>query len=1062
MAFSAQIIANRVSSIIQSRGRNYINRVEITKTKSGSIQAIVYGTYRYQASINKDAKGRYIDKCDCPYGETCKHTVALAYVIEKNPMLISILDTTSLAIKGPLSSRQLMQTLEEINRVYYENHKYDRPPEQLKENHGLYYRFKTEEEYGRVPYSKLAIETGRYLIHPKTNKLTLRNNKSLSETMNEPGYITPLDENIMKILSYSVHKKSRYSFSSYDSLPIHDDIIDELFSLLTQAQMVLWEDNIPLTIASESAQFTIECIQTINGYTWQPTFNYQNKKQIIKKQDIIFFNHKPVIAKFEQSLYRLQNDMDIATLQPALNLGSFSSEIFKNPQVVNKILTISQIVPIQLPINLTKDATAEAPTPLLLLDRDITPWTVELFMTYGDYRFPAGSTTPLLFNNSINNKISKRDLAKEKDLYQQICTLFKMQEPFRILYEDREYFLHKVFPQIQLNWKIALKNEISPVKRSIAHFNFDQTSGINWLDIDGTVKIDDSTLALSDILDELLKENPFLTIKGASYLLSSQDKQKLLKLSAYYNKKERKVKLSRFHLGALDELDGIIDTSKLNNTWQQTLKAIHSFKILKEAPLPKIFQAKLRPYQQEGVNWINFLKEYKFGGILADDMGLGKTIQTLTILANTHEDKSITKPSLIVAPTSVVYNWQEEISRFTPGLRTHLYIGKERTFPKDKNINIIITSYSLLWRDHELFTRRNFYYIILDEAHYIKNHKSQTAKVAHQISAEHRLSLTGTPLENNLTELWSQFAFVNPELFGALEHFKQTFVNPIEKYQSLEAKQHLQRLIKPFLLRRLKRDVLKELPAKIEQTIWCEMNEKQRTLYDVMKQHYQAKILKIVEQKGIKKSQIEILEALFRLRQICCHPDLLKLNERKSYSFLPEKLRDIHTSTKLELVIELLQTAIAEGHKVLLFSQFVTMLNILQNELNKVKISSLMLTGKTKNRQKLIKTFQTNMSYSVFLLSLKAGGTGLNLTVADYVIHYDPWWNPAVEIQATDRAHRIGQTKSVSVYKVLVKDSIEEKIQALQEKKKGLIEDIIGGTSHGKGLTREDLEFLLK
>lgn len=240
------------------------------------------------------------------------------------------------------------------------------------------------------------------------------------------------------------------------------------------------------------------------------------------------------------------------------------------------------------------------------------------------------------------------------------------------------------------------------------------------------------------------------------------------------------------------------------------------------------------------------------------------------------------------------------------------------------------------------------------------------------------------------------------------------------------------------------------------------MEEKQRILYEAMKQYYQAKILKIVEQKGIKKSQIEILEALLRLRQICCHPDLLKLDKRKSYPFLPAKLHNIHSSSKLETVIELLQTAIAEGHKVLLFSQFVSMLNILQTELNKAKISSLMLTGKTKNRQELIETFQTNTSYSVFLLSLKAGGTGLNLTVADYVIHYDPWWNPAVEIQATDRAHRIGQTKSVSVYKILMKDSIEEKIQALQERKKGLIEDIIGGTSHGKGLTREDLEFLLK
>jgi len=283
----------------------------------------------------------------------------------------------------------------------------------------------------------------------------------------------------------------------------------------------------------------------------------------------------------------------------------------------------------------------------------------------------------------------------------------------------------------------------------------------------------------------------------------------------------------------------------------------------------------------------------------------------------------------------------------------------------------------------------------------------------------------------------------------------------LKKQQDAEVKLHLQRLIKPFLLRRLKKDVLKELPAKSEQTILCEMDTMQRSLYNTIKQYYQAKILKIVEEKGIKKSQIQILDALLRLRQICCHPDLLKLSERTHYSFLPKKFQSVHSSAKLEAVIELIQTAVAEGHKILVFSQFVSMLKILETALEKNHIMTLMLTGKTKNRQEVVDAFQTDPSKSVFLLSLKAGGTGLNLTAADYVIHYDPWWNPAVESQATDRAHRIGQHKSVSVYKMLIKDSIEEKIQALQEKKKGLIEDIIGGASHGKGLTKEDLAYLL-
>ncbi|MDO8609330.1 MAG: DEAD/DEAH box helicase [bacterium] len=567
---------------------------------------------------------------------------------------------------------------------------------------------------------------------------------------------------------------------------------------------------------------------------------------------------------------------------------------------------------------------------------------------------------------------------------------------------------------------------------------------------------------MSEILDELFKDDPFLQIKGSTYLLTPQDKEKLLRLGSFYDKKTRKIQLSRLHVGALEQLEDIVDQSKLDESWKKAIHAIQSFTSLKEAPLPKIFNAQLRPYQQEGVNWLSFLKEFQFGGILADDMGLGKTIQALSILAHSHENPKINNPSLIVAPTSVIYNWKEEIQRFTPNLNTYLYIGKERIFPKDKSTQVIITSYALLWRERELFTKHRFHYVILDEAHYIKNHKSQTAKTAYQLSADYRLSLTGTPLENNLTELWSQCSFINPGLFSNLENFKETFVTPIEKYQNMEAKERLRYLIKPFLLRRLKQNVIKELPPKIEQTLWCEMSSKQRTLYNAIKQYYQAKLLKIVNQKGIKKSQIEILEALLRLRQICCHPDLLQLENRKSYSFLPSSLRNIHESIKLESVIELIQTAVAEKHKVLLFSQFVSMLEILRSELDKAKIPYLILTGKTQNRQEIIKQFQNESTHSVFLLSLKAGGTGINLTAADYVIHYDPWWNPAVEVQATDRTHRIGQTKSVSVYKILIKDSIEEKIQALQEKKKGLIEDIIGGISHGKGLTKEDLAYLFE
>lgn len=1071
MGFSSHIVASRTSASIRERGRSYISRVKMVRSKPGEIHAMVFGTYPYHTSISLSKKGEYIDECDCPYGPSCKHTVALAYAIERDPGLIAMLDSAVRVPQMPLSAQGVLKTLAEIDRIYHENERLTPPAHHQKENHGIYYRFHTQVMYGYLyyknganPFPYLTIETGRYIVNPQTGKLTLRNSKTLSETVYEKEHLAPVDEAIIRTLSYSLQRQSRYYYGSAGT-PLHDDIIDELFSLLAQVPMVVWEDGTPLEITQERAELTLACKQTADGYTWEPALMYKNERHTLQEENLRLFEHKPVIAKVGSSLYRLQNELDLQTFQPALSLKNLATEALQNPSVVDQLLSISQFVPLELPVDWTSDALVGSPIPLLLLDRDTTPWTVEPFMTYGDHRFSPHTTAPLFFTSPSHGKLCKRDLQKERDEYLQLCTLLKKQEqdaPFNILYEDREHLFHTVFAEMPAHWQIALKNEEMPVKRNTADFHFDQTSSINWLDIDGTVKIDDSTLSLSDILDEILTEEPFLTIKGKSFLLSPLDKKKLLQLSAYYDRKERKVRLSRLHIGALDELAGTVDTAKLHAVWKQTLNAVRSFQTLAEVPHPKIFHAKLRPYQQEGVNWLSFLKEYQFGGILADDMGLGKTIQALTILARAHENTAVTRPSLIVAPTSVIYNWQEEIQQFTPGLTAHIYFGKQRSFPQDKSTHVIITSYALLWRDREQFTKRHFHYVILDEAHYIKNHQSQTAKTAHLISADHRLSLTGTPLENNLTELWSQCAFVNPGLFTSLDHFKQTFVTPIEKYQSQEAKQHLQRLMKPFLLRRLKQDVMKELPPKIEQTIWCEMDGKQRTLYDAMKQYYQAKVLKIVEQKGIKKSQIEILEALLRLRQICCHPDLLRLKERKSYPFLPAKLRDIHVSTKLESVIELLKTAISEGHKVLLFSQFVSMLQILQTELNIAKISSLMLTGQSNNRQELIKTFQSSTSHSVFLLSLKAGGTGLNLTAADYVIHYDPWWNPAVETQATDRAHRIGQTKSVSVYKMLVKDSIEEKIQALQEKKKGLIEDIIGGVGRGKGLTREDLEFLLK
>lgn len=1059
MPFTASLIAKRASWTVQQRGRRYLSNVEITETKPGRIDAFVFGSEQYNTSILKNTKGEYIDQCDCPYGVTCKHTIALAYVIEKDEDLLSLLEGN----KPATATQQLIRSLSKIDVAYQKDENFSPIQHQHTENPTLYYRFVIQRGYGSYDTQVLALEIGKVTQHTKTGHIIFKKSRSLSDLVIGEGHLSPLDTQIVRLLSYSLQKSRHYLYDNNPYIQIHDDIMEDLFTLLAQAPYVLWDDNTPLIVLHQRGELAVTCIQKDDNYTWNIDITYQTISIPLKKEGIMLFNHKPILMKYENALYRLQDSLRLNSLQATLALGDFPTAALNDARVINTLLDVTKKVPLKLPTPWIEEATVATPTPLLRINRNSSfYWDIELIMKYGENQFPAGSVTPLLFNTE-QNKLNKRDVAAEQKILVHARTLFNTgQMPVTLAYGDRDIFYRTILPALPPEWQVAFNDETAPIKRSAAKFDFEQTSGINWLDIDGSVTIDDDTLALSDVLDQVFDDQPILSIRGNSYVLSTADRKKLLLLRPYYDSKKKKVAVSRLHVGALTDLGTLIDTTKLHKTWIQTLNAIQSFQTLEKAPLPHKFHAELRPYQQEGVNWLAFLKKYQFGGILADDMGLGKTLQALTLLAHAHEDKTVKKPSLIVAPTSVVSNWESEIHRFTPGLTPYLYIGKERTFPHNKDSNIIVTSYALLRRDHELFKKHQFHYCVLDEAHYIKNHKSQTAQVAYQIVADHRLSLTGTPLENNLTELWSQCAFVNPGLFQNLDHFKQTFVTPIEKQQDGEAKLRLQRLIKPFLLRRLKKNVLKDLPAKTEQIIWCEMDEKQRSLYSTMKQYYQAKILKIVDEKGIKKSQIEILEALLRLRQICCHPDLLKLGQRAHFSFLPKKFQSVHFSAKIEAVLELVETAVAEGHKVLLFSQFVTMLNILQTELKKIKITTVILTGKTKNRQEIIDRFQNDSSCSVFLLSLKAGGTGLNLTAADYVIHYDPWWNPAVEAQATDRAHRIGQFKPVSVYKMLIKDSIEEKIQALQEKKKGLIEDIIGGVSHGKGLTKEDLKYLLE
>lgn len=521
---------------------------------------------------------------------------------------------------------------------------------------------------------------------------------------------------------------------------------------------------------------------------------------------------------------------------------------------------------------------------------------------------------------------------------------------------------------------------------------------------------------------------------------------------------EGNLKLSRFDAAGLAELESHsygLFSLKGGAALRELGRKIQNFSGIANVALPENLHAELRNYQHQGLNWLQFLREYQFGGILADDMGLGKTLQTLTHLLLEKQQGRLIQPCLIIAPTSLMSNWRREAARFTPDLKVLILQGTERKllFDKISEYDLVLTTYPLLPRDEEFLLAQSYYYLILDEAQIVKNPNAKAAKIVRAINAEHRLCLTGTPMENHLGELWTQFDFLMPGFLGDSSSFKRQYRTPIELHGDGEQRQRLAKRITPFMLRRTKQQVVTELPAKSEIISAVPLGEKQAMLYESIRLTMELKVQQAIAERGLARSHIAILDALLKLRQTCCDPRTLPLTEAKK----------IHESAKLDLLMEMLPELLEEGRRILIFSQFTKMLALIETELNKNKILFSKLTGQTRNREEAIDSFKSG-TVNVFLISLKAGGVGLNLTEADTVIIYDPWWNPAVENQAADRAHRIGQEKPVFVYKLITENTVEEKILAMQDRKRALAEGVYQGDKKSTALnfSSEDLSALFQ
>ena len=723
----------------------------------------------------------------------------------------------------------------------------------------------------------------------------------------------------------------------------------------------------------------------------------------------------------------------------------------------------------------------------------VNQWTAQVLMCYGDQAFhvdlqPTSQVTSMMLEDGTEVEVA-RDHAREyrqyqffrrrvsgfEPVYARDPKRFSIADHQPLARSDEERFraferLFDAFETLEAEgFDIVVEEPVNLEAETVTDFDFDlQPVDNNWFDLGLQLKHKGHRYNLLPLILDWLargdRDKPLSVVAIDGSRLSvpcAMIRPVAETLLELYDDSREQVSLTRARAASLTRLSDELGDAGAQSEWtgDKTLLAlaekvkrvtVNQQALLKSAKAPRALKAELREYQLTGMAWLNFLHEAGFCGVLADDMGLGKTVQTLAHVLSLKQRRKLEGPCLVVAPTSVLGNWAREAERFSPGLRVRVWHGMDRRdFPlAESNALLVITSYALALRDHDMLAAHGFALLVLDEAQTIKNPAAKITQSLKRMPVQQRICLTGTPLENHLGELWSLFDFLMPGLLGAQKRFSQHFRTPIEKHGDADRQKRLNNAIAPFLLRRRKQNVASELPAKTEIIEKIELDSDQARLYETIRIGMEKRVRKLLQEQGVAKSHIQMLDALLKLRQSCCHPDLVKL----------DSARRVKGSAKTDHVLGMIDELVAEGRKIILFSQFTQMLDILEREVRARGIGYVKLTGKTRKRDEAIDAFQTG-DIPLFLISLKAGGTGLNLTAADTVIHYDPWWNPAVENQATDRAHRIGQDKPVFVYKLIANNTVEDKIVAMQARKKALADATVerGDANPVRALSAEDI-----
>jgi superfamily II DNA or RNA helicase len=1042
--------------------------------KSETLSSDGFNSYYQTIQIDN---GSIRGNCTCPVGHRCKHIVAvlLNFIDDYGEESVEpLLDPFSKRdSKSPMDiERERQKSMAKSNLRFWSNN-FSYEYEELTRKSSVNYRISYVLDSNGLGKVSLSIE-----------KIRIKKNGSLGATSSvsinqkkSPVFIESEDLHIYELcrLSQSTNsKRGYYGSDSQNSVELSGVSGDMILHKTLQSGM--------LRYGKSDKYLQWSDIKVRGSLLWIEDDSYipdMESRKVILTISTGNPNIKAVLG-LQRNYYI---DIEKATIGLLQNLPE--SKVLKllmdTAPAVDKTLLkeewreLKQKVPILPPIE-RDEVVREQPTAELIVDRS----GVELHFNYGDETLPydRDSETFVERNGVTVERFRDFEESAVEELRREGLNL-KEGNRFQMGVGDetpngvelwREFYENGAEKLKENGWSVDIdensKLQFNSVSESDFDFEVSGTDGGEWFKMDFFIDIEGNQIKLAPLVDHYLStggddsssQMVNIPIANRQYIRVERSSVQpiintVLKL---YNRETGQIEVDGFEAHELqlpNELQRELE--QRHSSISDLQKRLKEFRQIDRVEPPEGLNAELREYQRDGLNWLNFLREYGFSGILADDMGLGKTIQTLAFLLREKQQGRLTNPVLITVPTSLLGNWRRESERFTPDLSVAIMhnSGRKKLYRNIKegeiSFDILITTYGLILRDMKELSELHFNHIILDEAQKIKNPKAKVTQNLKSLKSNYRLCLTGTPMENHLGELWSLFSFLMPNFLLTEDSFNRFFRNPIEKDGDEDAQQRLRDRIKPFILRRNKSEVATELPPKTEILQRVTFDSKQTKLYESIRVTMEKRVRETITNNGLAKSQIAILDALLKLRQVCCDPRLLKMDEAKNFK----------ESAKLDALFDLLEELLQENRKVLLFSQFTSMLEIIEDRLGDNGISYSKLTGATRDRDGAIQSFK-NGDTDLFLISLKAGGVGLNLTEADTVIIYDPWWNPAVENQAIDRAYRIGQNRSVFVYRFIVEGSVEEKIIELQKKKQNLSDSVLQESGDSYSITEDDIKDL--